>query len=169
MDPRCHVIISLSIHRTRHAILQEGEDSMDPRCHVIISLAFFIYILWNWKCYTAGRRGLHGSSVSRDHQPGPGAPQEPQGQEGVFVFCRLYPPPPPQPPRLCLWLLPVISLLFITLYRTLQPFMYSFSGNSAAAVPIPTFIIHSCVCERFIFPGSVHIFSYSRILEYINI
>ncbi len=28
------------------------------------------------------------------------------------------------------------------------PFMYSFSGNSAASVPISTF---SCVCERFIY------------------
>ncbi len=35
-------------------------------------------------------------------------------------------------------------------------FMYSFSGNCAASVPIPYF----CVCERFIsiFPRSVHIF-----------
>ena len=31
----------------------------------------------------AGGGGLYGSPVSRDHQPGPGAPQEPQRQEGI--------------------------------------------------------------------------------------
>jgi hypothetical protein len=37
---------------------------MDPRCHVIISLAF-LYI--ELEMLLAGRRGLHGSPVSRDH------------------------------------------------------------------------------------------------------
>jgi hypothetical protein len=41
------------------------------------------------------------------------------------------------------------------------PFMYSFSGNCAAA---QSQFQHSCVCERFfIFPGLVHLFSCSRI------
>ncbi len=40
------------------------------------------------------------------------------------------------------------------------PFMYSFSGNSAATVSIPTFM---CLWAIYIFPGSVHIFGCSKI------
>ncbi len=40
------------------------------------------------------------------------------------------------------------------------PFMYSFSGNCAASVPITTFV---WLRPNYIFPGSVHIFGCSKI------
>ncbi len=38
--------------------------------------------------------------------------------------------------------------------------MYSFAGNCAVSVPISTFI---CLWAIYIFPGSVHVFGYSKI------
>ncbi len=42
----------------------------------------------------------------------------------------------------------ILAISFVGLCTVTKiPFMYSFSGNSAASVPFP----HSCVCERFIY------------------
>ncbi len=61
-------------------------------------------------------------------------------------------------------------LQFIRCPATKIPFMYFFSGNCAASVPVFTFM---CLWVIYIFPGSVHIFGCSKIdrpiLEYINL
>ncbi len=46
-------------------------------------------------------------------------------------------------------------LLNVSCTATSIPFIYSFSGNSAASAPISTF---TCLSAIYIFPGSVYIF-----------
>ncbi len=50
--------------------------------------------------------------------------------------------------------------VFLVYTATKIPVMYSFSGNCAASVPLSTFM---CLWEFYILPGSVNIFSWTRI------